>query len=275
MRWYGDKLVAARRALRRPVPWPATGAAQRPCPRPRTRDTPAPTAPTKPDPTKVVAANVASRSSSCRRPVTRSSSPTRRRSPAGATRRRRRRPPDPDGELAQRRAPALPDRGRSGRGLSGPRGAPDPTAAPWFRSAYPGAPTARRAGCWTRCSASSTSSARRWSSTAASSARRCSRRKQIGARASASASPALPRREASSGSANASSIGQLGVRPRAFGTSAYSNLSDWPGGGVVGIHGPTARLIPGRPSHGCIRVRNDRSVLWRGSCRSDPLSIVD
>lgn len=45
--------------------------------------------------------------------------------------------------------------------------------------------------------------------------------------------------------------------PWAFGTSAYSNLSDWPGGGVVGIHGTNQpRLIPGRPSHGCIRVTN-------------------
>ena len=47
--------------------------------------------------------------------------------------------------------------------------------------------------------------------------------------------------------------------PWAFGTSAYSNVSDWPGGGVVGIHGTNApRLIPGRPSHGCVRVRNDK-----------------
>lgn len=45
--------------------------------------------------------------------------------------------------------------------------------------------------------------------------------------------------------------------PRAFGTSAYSRLSDWPGGGVVGIHGTNApSLIPGRPSHGCVRVPN-------------------
>ena len=45
--------------------------------------------------------------------------------------------------------------------------------------------------------------------------------------------------------------------PWAFGTSAYSNLSDWPGGGVVGIHGTNQPgLIPGRPSHGCIRMRN-------------------
>jgi lipoprotein-anchoring transpeptidase ErfK/SrfK len=47
--------------------------------------------------------------------------------------------------------------------------------------------------------------------------------------------------------------------PWAFGTSAYSNLSDWPGGGVVGIHGTNRpNLIPGRPSHGCVRVRNDK-----------------
>lgn len=45
--------------------------------------------------------------------------------------------------------------------------------------------------------------------------------------------------------------------PLAFGTSAYSKLSEWPGGGVVGIHGTNEPgLIPGRPSHGCVRVRN-------------------
>lgn len=48
--------------------------------------------------------------------------------------------------------------------------------------------------------------------------------------------------------------------PWAFGTSAYSNtLTDWPGGGVVGIHGTNQpELIPGRPSHGCVRVPNPR-----------------
>jgi hypothetical protein len=46
--------------------------------------------------------------------------------------------------------------------------------------------------------------------------------------------------------------------PRAFGTSDYSVLSDWPGGGVIGIHGTDEPgLIPGRPSHGCIRLKND------------------
>jgi hypothetical protein len=50
--------------------------------------------------------------------------------------------------------------------------------------------------------------------------------------------------------------------PYAFGTSAYANISDWPGGGVVGLHGTDApQLIPGRPSHGCIRLRN-RDILW-------------
>ena len=46
--------------------------------------------------------------------------------------------------------------------------------------------------------------------------------------------------------------------PLAFGTSAKSaSLTDWPGGGVVGIHGTNQpNLIPGRPSHGCIRMRN-------------------
>jgi lipoprotein-anchoring transpeptidase ErfK/SrfK len=44
----------------------------------------------------------------------------------------------------------------------------------------------------------------------------------------------------------------------AFGTSAFSpGLSDWPGGGIVGIHGTDQpQLLPGRVSHGCVRVRN-------------------
>jgi hypothetical protein len=47
--------------------------------------------------------------------------------------------------------------------------------------------------------------------------------------------------------------------PIAFGTSAKSPVfTDWPGGGVVGIHGTNEpELIPGRVSHGCIRLRND------------------
>jgi L,D-transpeptidase catalytic domain len=46
--------------------------------------------------------------------------------------------------------------------------------------------------------------------------------------------------------------------PYAFGLSARSSvLTDWPGGGHIGIHGTNAPgLIPGRISHGCIRLRN-------------------
>ena len=46
--------------------------------------------------------------------------------------------------------------------------------------------------------------------------------------------------------------------PLAFGTSGKSaTLTDWPGGGVIGIHGTNAPgLIPGRISHGCIRLKN-------------------
>jgi lipoprotein-anchoring transpeptidase ErfK/SrfK len=46
--------------------------------------------------------------------------------------------------------------------------------------------------------------------------------------------------------------------PIAFGTNARSPwLTDWPEGGVVGIHGTDApQLLPGRVSHGCIRMRN-------------------
>ncbi|MDA0167589.1 L,D-transpeptidase family protein [Solirubrobacter taibaiensis] len=52
---------------------------------------------------------------------------------------------------------------------------------------------------------------------------------------------------------------------RALGTSAYAAVSDWPGGGVVGIHGTDQPgLLPGRVSHGCIRVRNaDMATLYR------------
>ena len=47
--------------------------------------------------------------------------------------------------------------------------------------------------------------------------------------------------------------------PVAFGTSARSAvLTDWPAGGFVGIHGTNEPgLIPGRISHGCIRLRNE------------------
>jgi hypothetical protein len=40
-------------------------------------------------------------------------------------------------------------------------------------------------------------------------------------------------------------------------TSAYSKLSDWPGGGVAGIHGTNRPDLLGQAvSHGCVRVSN-------------------
>jgi lipoprotein-anchoring transpeptidase ErfK/SrfK len=50
--------------------------------------------------------------------------------------------------------------------------------------------------------------------------------------------------------------------PVAFGTSARSaKVSDWPAGGFVGIHGTNQPdLLPGRVSHGCIRLAN-RNIL--------------
>jgi lipoprotein-anchoring transpeptidase ErfK/SrfK len=46
--------------------------------------------------------------------------------------------------------------------------------------------------------------------------------------------------------------------PVAFGTNARSAvLTDWPGGGFIGIHGTNEpQLLPGHISHGCIRMRN-------------------
>jgi lipoprotein-anchoring transpeptidase ErfK/SrfK len=64
--------------------------------------------------------------------------------------------------------------------------------------------------------------------------------------------------------------------PYAFGTSDYSTLSDWPGGGVVGIHGTNEpQLIPGRPSHGCIRLPNRKvTLLWRLLPLGTPLLVL-
>jgi lipoprotein-anchoring transpeptidase ErfK/SrfK len=71
-------------------------------------------------------------------------------------------------------------------------------------------------------------------------------------------------------------IGSPVYGPFALGTSAYSAVSDWPGGGVVGIHGTNEpNLIPGRPSHGCIRLRNpDITRLWRLISVGTPIDIT-
>lgn len=71
-------------------------------------------------------------------------------------------------------------------------------------------------------------------------------------------------------------IGSSVYGPFAIGTSAYAAVSDWPGGGVVGIHGTDQpELVPGRPSHGCIRMRNaDITRLWRSITVGTPIEIV-
>jgi lipoprotein-anchoring transpeptidase ErfK/SrfK len=62
----------------------------------------------------------------------------------------------------------------------------------------------------------------------------------------------------------------------AFETSAYSKLSDWPGGGVVGVHGTNTPWLLGQAvSHGCVRLHNDdiqylRSLVPLGT----PVKIV-
>jgi lipoprotein-anchoring transpeptidase ErfK/SrfK len=64
--------------------------------------------------------------------------------------------------------------------------------------------------------------------------------------------------------------------PVAFGTSARSAvLTDWPAGGFIGIHGTDRPdLLPGRVSHGCIRLRNaDILRLGRLMPVGTPISI--
>jgi lipoprotein-anchoring transpeptidase ErfK/SrfK len=62
----------------------------------------------------------------------------------------------------------------------------------------------------------------------------------------------------------------------AFETSGYSKLSDWPGGGVVGVHGTnTPQFIGQAVSHGCVRLFDKdiqylRSVVAVGT----PVKIV-
>jgi L,D-transpeptidase-like protein len=65
--------------------------------------------------------------------------------------------------------------------------------------------------------------------------------------------------------------------PYALGTSAYApTLGEWPGGGVVGIHGTNEpQLVPGRPSHGCIRLHDgDIARLWHMIEAGTPIDIT-
>ncbi len=73
------------------------------------------------------------------------------------------------------------------------------------------------------------------------------------------------------------STGSALYGPYALGTSATApTLSEWPGGGIVGIHGTDEpQLIPGYPSHGCVRLRNsDMARLWPMIQVGTPIEIV-
>ena len=62
----------------------------------------------------------------------------------------------------------------------------------------------------------------------------------------------------------------------AFETSAYSKLSEWPGGGVVGLHGTWQPWLLGKAvSHGCVRVSNASADFLRASIPvGTPIRIV-
>jgi lipoprotein-anchoring transpeptidase ErfK/SrfK len=62
----------------------------------------------------------------------------------------------------------------------------------------------------------------------------------------------------------------------AFETSGYSKLSDWPGGGVVGVHGTNSPWLIGQAvSHGCVRLRNSDVLALRKLVRvGTPVKIV-
>jgi lipoprotein-anchoring transpeptidase ErfK/SrfK len=59
-------------------------------------------------------------------------------------------------------------------------------------------------------------------------------------------------------------------------TSAYSRLTEWPGGGKVGIHGTSKPWLLGQAvSHGCVRVSNQTALaLRRLAPVGTPISIV-
>jgi lipoprotein-anchoring transpeptidase ErfK/SrfK len=62
----------------------------------------------------------------------------------------------------------------------------------------------------------------------------------------------------------------------AFETSAYSKLTDWPGGGIVGVHGtPWPNLLGQAVSHGCVRLDNrDVEFLRNRVPLGTPVKIV-
>jgi lipoprotein-anchoring transpeptidase ErfK/SrfK len=62
----------------------------------------------------------------------------------------------------------------------------------------------------------------------------------------------------------------------AFETSAYSKLSEWPGGGIIGLHGTSMPWLLGKPvSHGCVRMSNLAALRLKRLTRAGtPLRIT-
>ena len=62
----------------------------------------------------------------------------------------------------------------------------------------------------------------------------------------------------------------------AFETSAYSKLSEWPGGGIVGLHGTSMPWLLGQAvSHGCVRMSNAAALVLKRLARAGtPVKIV-
>jgi hypothetical protein len=62
----------------------------------------------------------------------------------------------------------------------------------------------------------------------------------------------------------------------AFETSAYSKITDWPGGGIVGVHGTSSPWLLGQAvSHGCVRLHNrDINFLRSRVPAGTPIKIV-
>ena len=70
---------------------------------------------------------------------------------------------------------------------------------------------------------------------------------------------------------------RAGVRPTRVRAQreVRDTLTDWPGGGFVGIHGTNGpQILPGRVSHGCVRMRNPAILrLFRLMPLGTPVSI--
>jgi lipoprotein-anchoring transpeptidase ErfK/SrfK len=62
----------------------------------------------------------------------------------------------------------------------------------------------------------------------------------------------------------------------AFETSAYSKLTDWPGGGIVGLHGTSQPSLLGQAvSHGCVRMSNPAALVLKRYVRpGTPIAII-